>query len=79
MALLFHRMFVERNVMLFRRFFLVASLISLMGVGFANLVQHTRSEPGVSLVNPGFRVIRLNHCGTNLRCDRTVYSSQTRT
>jgi hypothetical protein len=71
----FIRPFVERNVMLFRRFFLVASLISLMGVGFANLVQHTRSEPSAGLFNLGIRVIQLNHCGTNLRCDMTIYTS----
>ncbi len=57
--------------MLFRRFFLVASLISLLGVGFANLVLHTRSDPPQG----SFRVIQLNRCGGDIRCDRAIQTA----
>ncbi len=64
-----------RARMLYRRFILVASMIALMGVGFANLVLHTKAQRDVVLDYPNISRSLINLCSEERRCRVAVRTS----
>ncbi len=63
--------------MLYRRFFLVASMIALLGVGFANLVQHTKAQRNFVMEYPAFTSSQVSLCGRELHCGLTFWTQRT--
>ena len=54
--------------MLYRRFALVVFLISLMGVGMANLVVYSKQHRDIVMDYPGMRGLQIENCNADLGC-----------